>query len=444
MEWNNMKNYEKYAFKPYPYTWVDDRGVRYENHLIVLTIKNRIVKMTDYHRYSNAYPKVKEHGKQNKDDIRRICNCLNFILFKNFWKYKVKNIIEIPYEAIQDYITTYSRTRNHLGKYSDKRSIQKEIRAISIFMMKMNNGNLSYDKHYYARQIGVKRSSFNQTTFEKQKHDVILWEYELEASYIEENGVDQVRDIPQKAIPVILKWVKYVAPDLYLGVLLQMCAGLRVSEVVNLRRPQSIYPGGIKYSKENGNFTSFEVDLRNEYLLRSDGKSVGSLKKKRLQEVYNSYLKIIQIAYTRHLRLIPAEDIEIEAPLFVTCYRNRKTGKRMGLTKEAYRRRIVRIVRKYVVPELIASNDVELKVFAMKTNESYWGVHSFRHWFSVQLVLNGEDVNGIAYWRGDDSLKTAYYYLRRKGELMKLYTKINNEVADNLFNLLSEKETIHD
>lgn len=106
-----------------------------------------------------------------------------------------------------------------------------------------------------------------------------------------------MRDIPQKAIPILLRAVKREEPELVLAVLLQLCAGIREGEIVNIRRANSMYPNGIRYVKENGKFTSFEIDLTREYVLRSDGKKTGKIKIKRKPTVYPIFLEVIQEAY---------------------------------------------------------------------------------------------------------------------------------------------------
>ena len=47
------------------------------------------------------------------------------------------------------------------------------------------------------------------------------------------------------------------------------------------------------------------------------------------------------------------------------------------------------------------------------------GLHSLRHWFSVQLALHGEDISQIQYWRGDKNPESAFTYLQNKGDLIK-------------------------
>ena len=131
-----------------------------------------------------------------------------------------------------------------------------------MFMTNLQPFRSDRKKHYYARLL--KRESDNVVGLVRtsKKHEKSFWEYEIQVEYLGDYSYNLVRDIPQKAIPVMLKWIKAEAPDLYFAVILQLCCGLREGEVVNVRRASSCFPGGIRYNKNNGDFTSFSIDLR--------------------------------------------------------------------------------------------------------------------------------------------------------------------------------------
>jgi len=422
--------------------WVDERGERYAWDLISLTLNGHVIKLTNYNIYIGDKKKTKKLNKQNRDAVRRVCDFLNYVLFKNFWKYKANNIADIPFKAVQTYLDGYATTKNRFNDYPSAQSVEKERNAICHFMANLSEYRKDIKEHYYAMKWKSKSSQSDNVLRVHKNYECTYWNYEIQAKYIGGHKYNLIRDIPQKAIPVILKWIQLKAPDIYFAAVLQVCTGIREGEVVNVRRADSKYYGGIRYTKENGKFTSFEIDLKREYLLRSDGKDVGHIKRKRMQSVYPIFLPIIQRAYEAHLKMIKKVEIEDECPMFVTNYINRTTGKRMALTKHAYCNRVINIVEKYVIPELLTSDDTELKVFAMKMNEGNWGLHAFRHWYTVQLVLNNEDANSIAFLRGDTSTKTAFAYIQNKGELMKRYTKVSNLISDDLIQIISEMKDV--
>lgn len=435
-----MINLNFFEFKPYKYDFIDEYGEQYVIYLIALWYRGSILRMTDYHQFVGDKTKRRRIYKQNNDEIRRVCNFLNYVFFKKYFFYKAESLAEIPFEAAQNYLTEYASTKNRFNEYPSAQSVEKERAAISMFMF--NTCKYRDDKeHYYARKV-MRGKSADTEGFEIKKGRHIFWEYEIPVRYKGDYEYNLVRDVPGEAIIAILKWVRLKAPDLYLAVLLQLCAGLREGEVVNIRRFDSMYPGGIIYSKENGEFTSFEIDLRKNYMLRSDGKQVGRIKRHRKQQVYTPFLKVVQEAYEYHMKLMEFKDIEDEKPLFVTERRNSKTGKHMAITEANYCKRIKNIVTKYVIPELLKSDSVELNMFAQSVNEGSWGLHAFRHWFTVMLVLNNEDINSIAFWRGDVSLATAYAYLQDKGELMDRYTQVTNKISQYLMGVILEMKGV--
>jgi integrase len=435
-----LRNSIKYHLKfiPYRYAWAEEDGTKHEWYLISIGCSGMILRLTDHHRYVGA-AKTKYAYHIDNDSVRRVCNFLTYVLFKHYSKYKIDRITDISFQSAVDYMNEYSKTKNSKGIYPSRQSVEKEQNAICHFMKNIGNKRIDYREHYYAKKILIKESDKNKSAARKKKTKV-AWEYEITAKYLNNESNNLIRDIPQKAIPIILRAIRREAPDLLLGACLQLCAGLREGEVVNVRRSNSIYYGGIRYRKENGKFTSFEVDLTKEYLLRSDGKTTGNIKRKRTQAVYPIFLDIIQDAYEEHLKLIDANDIEPEAPMFVNEKRSSVTGKKMAISKQSYCNRISKIIFKTVVPELLKSDDSELKTYGMMLNESSWGLHAFRHWFTVQLVLNGEDLNGIAFWRGDTSLESAYIYLQNKGEIMRKYQKANDIVANKIIDKISKED----
>lgn len=423
-------------FAPYRYAWAEEDGTKHEWCLISIRLNGIVLRLTDYHKYVGADNGSRHAYYIDNDSVRRVCNFLNYAIFTHNGRYKVDKITEIPFQCVVDYLNEYAKKKSFLGNYPSRQSVEKERYAICHFMKNLGNKRSDYRMHYYAMKVSVKESDKTKSPVRKKKNRTV-WEYEIKAIYIGNESYNLIRDIPQKAILIILKAIRREAPDLLLGVLSQLCAGLREGEVVNVRRSNSIYYGGIRYIKENGKFTSFEVDLTKEYLLRSDGKTTGNIKTERSQAVYPIFLDIIQDAYEEHLKLVDADDIEPEAPMFVNEQRSTVTGKKMAISKQSYCKRICKIVLNTVVPELLISDDSELKIYGMLLNENGFGLHAFRHWFTVQLVLCGEDLDGIAYWRGDTSLETAYAYLQNKGELMKKYQKVNDIVANKIIDLIA-------
>lgn len=111
--------------------------------------------------------------------------------------------------------------------------------------------------------------------------------------------------------------------------------------------------------------------------------------------------------------------------MFVNRY-----GKAMSY--ETYRNRFKNLIRDHLRPYLTASSDPELRVYGQLLHEHEIGTHALRHWFTVQLVLRGEDIGDIEYWRGDTSPESAFLYLQNKGELVKELKETDNRLVDML------------
>jgi len=79
---------------------------------------------------------------------------------------------------------------------------------------------------------------------------------------------------------------------------------------------------------------------------------------------------------------------------------------------------------------LLKHEDSECRLYGQLLCENMLGPHALRHFYTVQLVLMGEDVAGLQYWRGDSNPESALAYLQNKGNLIKELSAVNNMFAD--------------
>ena len=173
-------------------------------------------------------------------------------------------------------------------------------------------------------------------------------------------------------------------------------AGLRPSECCNVRRADSVLGPGLDFEVIDGEVTNVTIDLRTEFNLRSDLVSVGGIKKPRKQKVYHAFLKAFVDCYNTYIKYIEGKPYESAYGALT----NTSVGK--AYTYPAYRAAF------HISP------------------------HILRHWYSIKLVLYGEDVAGLMYWRGDTSPESALPYITGKSELEKQYKLVNNEAFDYL------------
>lgn len=114
-----------------------------------------------------------------------------------------------------------------------------------------------------------------------------------------------------------------------------------------------------------------------------------------------------------------------------------KQGK--AITYDSYYGKFRNIVRNEIIPILLSDENPEVVYYGHLLLENNISPHIFRHWYSVQLVLNGYSIHELMHARGDSSPTSALVYLQNKGELEKQYRLVNTEIF-NYMNWLAEKE----
>lgn len=159
----------------------------------------------------------------------------------------------------------------------------------------------------------------------------------------------------------LLRQAKIHDPMLYFAIVCGITAGTRPGETMNLRRtdsPLSLEPG-IKLRWMGTAVEEVCLDLTREFRLRSDGVSVGRIKKERSVSIYRPFIAEFMDAYRFHMSLISSTPYEKEyAPIFLT-----RNGKAMG--EDTYRKRFQRLVSKYLRPTLLQSDAPEQQAYGM-------------------------------------------------------------------------------
>jgi hypothetical protein len=101
----------------------------------------------------------------------------------------------------------------------------------------------------------------------------------------------------------------------------------------------------------------------------------------------------------------------------------------MAMTYDDYHSRFQKLVEEHFRTELLKSPDPQLRIYGQLLYENKLGPQSLRHWFTVQLVLRGEDIANIQFWRGDQSPQSAFEYLQNKGDLNRELEESNDRLA---------------
>ena len=408
-----------YHYAVYMYSDVMDDKVQREYPLIVL--KNEygvIVYFTCLHKYirsysNSAYRPVTSNASTK---MKYICRMLNYVVIENYEKYGVNHIFQINKAMLLDFFSDYAAGIKKDGKHRDRQSIEKCLNAIREFIKCLNRKFEGYMSVSYEELFKVETVSMNNG----RKKLVRRPDFQIEV-YDEHREV--FRDIPTQVVAIIIEQSLSFMPEIAFAICLQAFAGLRPGEVCNVRREDSVLGRGISITEIDGRAVKTEIDLTKEYCLRSDRVTCGKIKKERRQGVYPAFLDAFMHVYKLHLKYIDDKKYEHEyGPLFVE-----RNGKAM--TYEYYAKHFQKLMTEYVRPILLKHSDPECRLYGQMLYEKKLGLHAFRHWFSVQLVLHGEDIAQVQFWRGDSNPESALTYLMNKGELVRRLSEANNIFA---------------
>ena len=401
-----------------------------------------VVWHSDYADYI-LYLRHKDQSFEAKNDegIYAVVQFLNYVFIDNYEKYGIKEFSDITVEMLKDYLSYYSNSKTKQGNtYPSEASVEAKRNNISIFLWNYCYQHPNYMHYIRCNDLMEKEKCRGKDGFTHNRNN-----YKVKYRCHKNAKKRLFRDMPMELVERFIKMAEIYDPEMVLAIVLMAYAGLRKAEVCNLRQKNGgCYAPGwiineIQDSVVNNGVaevfqrcTSIELDLSDELLLRSDGVSVGSIKKERMQPVYPGYTELIYHYYKRHMKYIEGKETEIYKPLFVNKTPDKRTGKYMALTKKELTKRINKLFYDHVVPSLEYDNNFKFQEFNITIKKHTWGPHSFRHWFTVSLVLKGCSAAEIQTYRGDKSPKSANAYLERKGELQLLYEGAADEMASRI------------
>lgn len=399
----------EYRYGLYGHRLIAPNGEVYTRHFIV--VKNRygmIAHFTGFHNYVAVYDRkvFAPLVSDAETKMRYVCMMLNYILIDHYNKFRIDHVFKISRVELECFFRDYAQDALPDGRYRGKQSIEKCVHAVSMFFQKLRRKfgavvvltksdlvteTIVYDRHGRPQQ--KKRPAFQVKGFDSRK--------------------PVFRELPTKAFQLLLNLAFRYTPDITFAICLQAFAGLRAGEVMNVRQEGSPLGNGLIITYFEGEVRKVEIDLSKELPLRSDGVICGKIKKERRQCVYPAFIKAFNVAYERHKTYLSGHRFDGDyCPMFIN-------SKGQAMTYDVYKRRFSELVDNHLRPLLLESDDAECRIYGQLLYENKLGPHALRHWFSVQLVLCGEDIAQIQYWRGDKSPESALLYLQNKGELVR-------------------------
>ena len=387
-----------------------ENGISYRRSFIVL--KNgygMIVRFTRLEDYAGIYSwkTYKPLQADPEPKLYFICGMLNYVLVEHGKRLGVKHVFNITKPMLEEYFTSYAMTEKPGGGYHKESTVEKCISVVTEFMSNLSRKFGGFVK-LTKSDLYIERTIRLHTGKLEIRH---IPDFQATGIFGESDG--PFREMPSKVMEILIPMAIKYAPDIAFGIALQAFAGLRAGEVVNTRQECSRYGAGLRFTEIGGQVRRIEIDLRREYRLRSNETETGSVKKHRKQGVYPAFIEVLLKMYEMHKEYLRTVDYEEEyAPMFVNSYG-------LAMSYETYRRKFKSLINDHLRPWLVKSTNPEFRIYGQMLYENDLGTHSLRHWFTVQLVLRGEDIANIQFWRGDKSPRSAFEYLQNKGDLIR-------------------------
>lgn len=403
----------------YSYETETPDGIAYTRSFIVL--KNGfdvIVKFTRFHEYAGVYDKrtFLPISADPRKKLGYICMMLNYVLVDMGKAYNIKHVFEITKDMLIDFFEEYALSPKDDGSHRSRDTVERCISAVTGFMYALS-------KKFGGHVALTGQMLYREQVIVTDKGKKILKSIpDFHIRGVEEYR-GKFRDLPTKAFEVLLPMAFRYAPDIAFAMCLQAFAGLRAGEAMNVRQASSPLGQGMIITAVDGRLKNVSIDLRHVYTLRSDGVKVGRIKKPRIQRVYQRYLDAFNAGYSFHLKFLGGRTCEEQyCPMFIN-----EDG--MAMTYDSYRKKFENLVNNHLRPVLLGSRDPELRIYGQLLCEHQLTPHSLRHWFTVQLVINGEDIGGLQFWRGDRNPQSAFEYLQNKGDLINELKEADERLA---------------
>ncbi len=347
------------------------------------------------------------------------------ILFLNYIFYdripKLKNIEELTIEIGNEFLNKYvygdlqqkSNSRKMVVKSDEV--IEKAEIALSRFY-KWLFYNTNYKMKFIKKNDFVYKDFYRFNINHKIFRDTGLKSL-FTVEHPHKPSLQKIESPDELMIYVLLEVSKQFDPMLTLAIALQSFGGLRRGEVCQMCRE--------RISRRQ--VISFSVDLRQEYMLRSDGIRTGNIKIPRIQIIYEAFLPYISKIYQQHLKFLQINGFDKNPYGALFIGKNNK-----ALTTSSYGSRFNRLIPKLIerLGVMANSGDVNAAInFEMLTNNKMT-THSLRYFFT-EYVAQREPTHMVAMYRGDKSLDSALNYLAKARSRVKYIQNLQNSFKDS-------------
>ena len=401
-----------------------------QRHFIVLRddATGAVVRFTNFHEFiRGGKPSVaRSIASHDRNRFIAVCQLLNYAFFD---RYNINALTEISLETVKNFLRDYGLCElptDNPTTTRKKEIVEKCVMYVIDFLSELLK---EYPQSFAFKMSDLweEREYFSKSKRRRETKRVPAFPVVVKDNF----DAPLLRDLPEDVFQIIFRQVMNDNPRLLMLVALQAFAGLRPSEACNVRRVDSPLGPGMLFTIENGEVTNIAIDLRAELVLRSDGVTVGGIKKERLQRVYPAFLPAFVECYNIYMKAIEGTKYETE----YGALSNNRNG--MAFTYAAYNAAFKQIVENSI-PTMLASSDSRVVNYGLLLQEAKIAPHIFRHWFTIKLVQYGENVAGLQYWRGDKSPESAITYIENKSDLIAELKKVTDFAYD--FSQLAAQE----
>ena len=376
---------------------------------------------------ANQYLKIRESGNTGltysaRDYVFAVIRFLNYCMEQLGLEDLENDLPNITFQMAQDYITDYCRKpKTNNGEYRGKQARLNEVKLITRYLINIKSIN----------------PNLAECWLKEKNDDTGKTKYQIKPILTSSVPSKEVnRDCEDWFAQLFLDYAYKEDIRVWFIALIQYYTGLRPSEVLNLRHPNSIYGPSIIYSVDlSGNIMDVGIDLSKEAWerpLRDDGVINGRVKKPRNAIISYKSHEIIIDAYLLILGLTRDKERQDYGPLIINNYKNKKTGKHMAYTYDSYRIAFHKIVENYVFPKLREQGG-KYEAYVNRFAGKDYGPHMFRHGFSCRFVEEGsEDWATLMALRGDKSPESAVTYVVKGGAFKHITQRLANLTGEEM------------
>lgn len=410
-----------YISKKYKFKDKDNKPI--ERYLIVRQNENEIMPYISIVNkyYDPHYGKIRRYEYAGKEVCSKIARFCDFLLNEKGLDPEC-DLGKITYEHAQEFLFFYG-THPKINSNEEPGTVSQinARNAITLFLESLKNSGINHNfaSHYLRKKEGGYRGGM--------LYELAIYSTKSPPKY------KVIRDSPKFFIDKLLEAASWYDLDLFMLMSLQIYAGLRPSEAVNVRMTSSCYGPGIIFEYAfNGAINSICIDLSKAAInrpMRSDLIHVGYIKKPREVNVYPGYVNALFDIYTRYIAHSCNRNRESMMPLVTNS--TTKKGFNMAFTYDNYRKRFKSLCENYVFPSLI-NDGGERRIYAEKLMQSKYGPHMLREYFTCRLFEAHVPWSQIMELRGDSDPNTVVLYLLQGGALKKLTCDIAANMGEEI------------